>query len=1259
MATPSSEASKTVRVDWNDLDLVARIKKGKELEDKKILSKVSGFALPGELLAIMGPSGAGKTSLLNCLAVRTAPSSGALSFNSMELSKAVKRKVAYVHQQEMLLECYTPREHLLFQSKLRMPSSVGAEARKLRVEASIKMLGLEKCQHSLIGDVYSGISKNEKRRVSFATEILTQPSVLYCDEPTTGLDSVMAEVIVKYMKAIALAGNNGQKVTVIASVHQPSSQVFRLFDRLHFLIDGRTAYFGQLSKLEEHFAKIGFQMPDHTMPADFVMKLCINPRDPEGAAKRRVEISDAWDKQWPNEDARIHGAPIQVIPKAVSEMPVEEKHTNWFVSLLYLTKREVIMKVRAKAELRSALLRTVVLGLLFGLTFLQVEKTQTTLFTLNGCLFFAMMFGVMNICMAASMGIPTRLPTLIREHRNGAYSVPAIYVSKVLADLPFDLLVAGIWGLLLYWMVDFRGDWEHFLYFFLVLYLMTNIATGVGYLGGYLAPVPALSMLVVLLNIMPQMLFGGLFMNLSAVPPGLVWLSTISMFRLGFEALMVNQWQDYGDLPCPPGAPCVASSGLQVLENNGISQDASYSGIILWLLLPLGIYHLLAFLALWRRARPRQFESAAPEDDTKGELRRDGEEQTQLTSIQRPEILVQWEDLTVEVMRTDMTGARKQTQILENAQGCVEPGQLLAVMGPSGSGKSTLLKSLAGIGEVPLQGGSRISINGTAWTPEIREHSAFLFQDEQLFAGLTVREHLLFQSGFRMGRMSKAERGKRADALLLELGLSKCQNTLIGSIGSGISGGERRRLAFATELLTEPTLLFADEATSGLDSAMAYNVTKLLHDFARGENTTKKTVLATIHQPSEEVFNLFDKVLIIVEGRSVYFGPPSAALQHFSSLGMECPRDESPPDFFMRCVAIDAGEDEARAEAAEEHGEAPDDAFAPGAPEDAGREDDRGPIAAREPLRSDDGLGAPRDAAAPEEQAALQGGGGAHSAHVFAAGAPLLAAPNDQQSWQSVMGLLNMVMINTFMTAGFGLTQELPHAFRPAFREVRAGMYSITAWFWSKSIGDLPVDLIGAAVGASLVCLMTGIAQSTQAFLLFMLLVMIMAQIGNTWGYLCSALGGRAEYAFAVFLLTVFPFMIFNGFLITTENIPIYFRWIEYVSAFKPAFTEFAVAIWKSRSTIDCPGGGNCPLQSGDDVLALFGLSNPDHVFNWVMLVPVYIVGVRLLAWGALVLRLTLGSSNVAKAGAKPKTKSAQVQIINTEEVSKNEDQPV
>ncbi|CAE7291020.1 ABCG27 [Symbiodinium natans] len=159
MATPSSKSVKseipnTIRVDWNDaelnahtlfcddqkliaavsldVDLVAKVGKG-GAEEKRILNKVSGFALPGELLAIMGPSGAGKTSLLNCLAVRTSPTEGSLTFNATEYSASLKRRIAYVHQQEMLLECYTPKEHLLFQSTLRMPRDVTSSQRRERV----------------------------------------------------------------------------------------------------------------------------------------------------------------------------------------------------------------------------------------------------------------------------------------------------------------------------------------------------------------------------------------------------------------------------------------------------------------------------------------------------------------------------------------------------------------------------------------------------------------------------------------------------------------------------------------------------------------------------------------------------------------------------------------------------------------------------------------------------------------------------------------------------------------------------------------------------------------------------------------------------------------------------------------------------------------------------------------------------------------------------------------------------------------------
>ncbi|KAF0685462.1 hypothetical protein As57867_022579, partial [Aphanomyces stellatus] len=138
-------------------------------------------------------------------------------------------------------------------------------------------------------------------------------------------------------------------------------------------------------------------------------------------------------------------------------------------------------------------------------------------------------------------------------------------------------------------------------------------------------------------------------------------------------------------------------------------------------------------------------------------------------------------------------------------------------------------------------------------------YASYVMQDDVFYATLTVKEHLMFQAELRMGKTFNAvQREARVDYVINELGLTKCRDSQIGGVQDvrGLSGGERKRLSFATEILTNPSLLFVDEPTSGLDSFMAESVILQLQKLAR----EGRTVVATIHQPSSELFALFDQL---------------------------------------------------------------------------------------------------------------------------------------------------------------------------------------------------------------------------------------------------------------------------------------------------------------------------------------------------------------------------------------------------------------
>lgn len=158
---------------------------------------------------------------------------------------------------------------------------------------------------------------------------------------------------------------------------------------------------------------------------------------------------------------------------------------------------------------------------------------------------------------------------------------------------------------------------------------------------------------------------------------------------------------------------------------------------------------------------------------------------------------------------------------------------------------------------------------------------------------VTVREHLQFHASLRMDRtISPKERHRRVEEVIADLGLTKCANSLIGGGRSakGISGGEVKRLAFACEVLTDPPLLFCDEPTSGLDTFMAQTVVDVMKTLAsRG-----KTVICTIHQPSSEIFVLFDQLMLLAEGRVAFLGPREEATRFFDHVSLSSISTKTP-----------------------------------------------------------------------------------------------------------------------------------------------------------------------------------------------------------------------------------------------------------------------------------------------------------------------------------------------------------------------------
>ncbi|RMX61223.1 hypothetical protein pdam_00023788 [Pocillopora damicornis] len=469
----------------------------------------------------MGASGAGKTTLMNVLAHRNICQMevrGTVEINNRPIGPEISSMSAYIQQEDLFVGTLTVREHLTFQAFLRMEKNVPDNQRKTRVEDVILQLGLTKCADTFIGipGRLRGISGGEKKRLSFASEILTDPPLLFADEPTSGLDSFMAQSLITALQQLAAQGR-----TIICTIHQPSSQVYAMFNSILLLAEGRTAYLGPRADAIQYFDSLGYPCPVNFNPADhFIRTLAIVPGDEENCRKRVQDICDVYsarEAEFSKPETQERQDSFR--EDANSRSPYKASWCRQFRSVFWRSwltnKRDVLI-------FRIRFFQSIFIGLVTGIIFFQTTIDQDGIENIYGAFFFLVTSVSFSNISAVTFTFPIERNIFLREHNNRMYRTDIYFLSKTLAESPQFFLGPLVMITVGYWMVA---------YVISTISPTTSVSTA---LSGPLT--------------LPLLVLGGFYIENRTIPEWLSWLRYLSWFNYGFEALVVNQWDNYGPI---------------------------------------------------------------------------------------------------------------------------------------------------------------------------------------------------------------------------------------------------------------------------------------------------------------------------------------------------------------------------------------------------------------------------------------------------------------------------------------------------------------------------------------------------------------------------------------------------------------------------------------------------------------------------------------------------------------------------------------
>ncbi|CAN1288600.1 ABC transporter G family member 1 [Linum perenne] len=336
------------------------------------------------------------------------------------------------------MKTLTVREAVYYSARLQLPDSMSAADKTQRADTTIAEMGLHGSADTRIG---SGLSGGEKRRVSICIELLRRPELLFLDEPTSGLDSAASYHVISRILRLA----RRHRIAVVASVHQPSGEVFRLFRNVCLLSGGKTVYFGEVCAAEEFFSLNGFPSPTFMNPADHYL-------------------------QTINKDFDLVRTRFWLGRKRGEGLGKKGGEASFINQSMVLTSRSFVNMYRDLGYYWLRLAIYIALCLCVGTIFYDVGFSFGSIQARGSMLMFVAAF----LTFMAIGGFPSFVEDMKifgRERLNGHYGVGAFVIGNTISSIPYLFLISLIPGSIAYFLVGLQRTFEHFAYFVLLLFV--------------------------------------------------------------------------------------------------------------------------------------------------------------------------------------------------------------------------------------------------------------------------------------------------------------------------------------------------------------------------------------------------------------------------------------------------------------------------------------------------------------------------------------------------------------------------------------------------------------------------------------------------------------------------------------------------------------------------------------------------------------------------------------------------------------------